>query len=361
MKKHIIIGGVVIAALGALILGKLMSREQFAEGTMDPVVEVVTPETKDIKLLTGLVGTVEPEEVVYIYPKASGDVTEVYVKAGEYVEAGQQLCVIDTKQIESAKSTLDAAELSLRQARDDLSRQSVLYSGGGISAQAYQQAQDSVTNAQITYNNAKTNYDNQVSYSQITAPLSGTVETFDIEVFDTVSQSDLVCVISGHGARITSFSVTERIKNNLSEGDEITLEKDGNSYTGTIYEISTMADSGTGLFKIKARMAADIDESKFPTGSAVKLYVVSEQANEVLTVPLNSVYYDGGLAYVYTYAQETGTIHKIQVEAGLSDADSMEIVSGLSGTETVLVTWSSELYEGASVRLKDQGSMQPAE
>ena len=43
----------------------------------------------DILLTTDLVGTIEPADIVYIYPKAGGDVTAVNVKAGDVVAAGQ--------------------------------------------------------------------------------------------------------------------------------------------------------------------------------------------------------------------------------------------------------------------------------
>ena len=69
-------------------------------------------------------------------------------------------------------------------------------------------------------------------------------------------------------------------------------------------------------------------------------------------VPVDAVYYDGGLSYVYTYDRETGTLHKIQVETGLYDAENIEVKSGLHGEEEVLVTWSTELHEGTRVRLK---------
>lgn len=352
MKKGIITGCVVAAVLCAVIVPKLLTKKTFAEPVSDPVVEVESPKNGDIILSSGLVGSVEPEEVVYIYPKASGDVTEVKIKAGQTVEAGQVICVIDTKQIESAKSSLESAQLALKQANEELSRQSVLYASGGISEQAYSQYQDSVKSAQISYNNAKTNYDNQVSYSQITAPITGTVEVCNIETYDTVSQNDLICVISGEGARIVSFSTSERIKKNLTEGDHIIVEKDGEQFEGTIYEVSSMADSSTGLFKVKARLDENMDETKLSTGSMVKLYVVSESAQDVMMVPVDAVYYDGGLSYVYTYDRETKTLHKIQVETGLYDADYIEVKRGLNGEEEVLVTWSTELHEGTRVRLK---------
>lgn len=353
MKKGWIIGGVAVAVLCLAVAKKVMTPKQFAQGMADPVVSAEYPEIRDIELTSGLVGSVEPEDVVYVYPKAGGDVTSVNVQAGDTVKAGQLLCVIDTKQVESAKNALESAQLSLHQAQEELARQQVLYAGGGISEQAYQQYQDQVKSAQIQYDNAKTTYDNQVSYSQVTAPIAGTVELCDVKVYDTVNSGNLLCVISGEGAKVVTFSVTERIRGNLNPGDQIRVEKDGKEYTGIIYEVSTMTDSTTGLFPVKARIDESLEEGSLPTGSSVKLYVVSQSADQVLSVPLDSVYYEGGNSYVYTYDSSDSTLHKIQVETGLNDSDYIEIDSGLTTDDMVLTTWSSELNEGTKVRLKE--------
>lgn len=71
-------------------------------------------EIGNIELYTGLTGTVEPSDIVYIIPKAAGEVTDVYVKAGDYVEEGQELLHIDTKQVDGAKINLDTAAISLQ-------------------------------------------------------------------------------------------------------------------------------------------------------------------------------------------------------------------------------------------------------
>lgn len=356
MIKKILIGVAVLGAACAIIIPRVMKKEPFAEAVADPVVEIASPERRDISLQTALVGKVEPEDVVYVYPKASGEVTEVKIKAGEQVEEGELLCVVDTKQVDSAKSSLDAASLALSQAKEELSRQTILYQGGGISEQAYKQYQDNVKSAQISYDNAKTNYDNQVSYSQITAPISGVVELCNIEVFDQVSPSDLLCVISGPTARVVSFSVTERIRGYLREGDGITVEKDGSQYEGEITEISYMADTETGLYKVKARLSMGKEEKILSTGSSVKLYVVSEKTENAMAVPVDAVYYDGGLAYVYTYDAENESLHKVQVETGTADEEWIEILSGIDMDTQVLTTWSSELYEGTKVRVKGEAA-----
>lgn len=353
MNKKLIVGGVIVLAACAVILPKIFTKKPFADAVAEPMVEVTSPETRDITLFTGLVGKVEPEDVVYVYPKASGEVQQVNVKAGDLVEEGDVICLVDTKQVDSAKNAMDSAKLTLDQAQDELNRQSVLYAGGGISQQAYEQYQNNVKSAQIAYNDAKTNYENQVSYSQIKAPISGLVEICNIEVFDQVSQSDLIFVISGQGSKVISFSITERIRQYLNEGDDVMVQKDGEDYRGVITEVSFMADTDTGLFKAKARLDEGIDESRFPTGSMLKLYVISEQVKGVMSIPVNSVYYDGGIPYVYTYDPETSTLHKLQVEVGLYDSDWIEVKSGIGSEAQVLTTWSSELYEGTVVRLKE--------
>ena len=142
----------------------------------------------------------------------------------------------------------------------------------------------------------------------------------------------------------------------MREGDEITVEKDQEEFNGVIYEVSSMADTESGLFNVKARLDQEPDWETLPTGSKVKLYVTSESVENVMLVPVDSVYYDGGLSYVYTYNEEEGTLHKEQVETGLYDSQWIEIQSGLDETDIVLTTWSSELYEGTYVRTVESGN-----
>lgn len=263
---------------------------------------------------------------------------------------GQVLCNIDTKQVESAKNTMDSAALTLRQAQEELSRQQLLYAGGGLSDQQYSQYQNAVSSAQINYDQAKYNYETQLEYSQITAPMEGLVEICNVENYDNVSQGNLIFVISGQGSRVVSFSTTERIRGYLKEGDTIDVEKDGQTYEGTVYEVSTMADETTGLYKVKASVDADV---VLPTGSEVKLYVTSEKAEggydhsriELFIMKMAN-------HYVYTYSD--GKVWQKFIEEGIFDSDILEVKSGLSMDDMVVTTWSSELYDGAEVRLKGE-------
>lgn len=310
-------------------------------------VKAVKPETGSVERTSSTSGTVEASDVVYVYAKAAGDVTSVNVKAGDTVAAGQLLCTIDTEQVESAKNSMDSAAVNLSEAQSTLSRMQLLYQGGDISDQEWEQYQNSVKTAKLNYDSAKLNYDRQVEYSSVTAPISGKIETCDIEVYDHVNQSAQLCVISGEGDKRVSFYVTERVVDHLGQGDAITITKNGNEYAGVITDISTMTDETNGLFKIKAELP---EANALATGSTVKVTVTSARAENVMTIPVDAIYYDGGIGNVYLY--EDGTIHKTEVEVGLYDSELAEIRSGLTGEEMVVSTWSSELYEGSIVNLK---------
>lgn len=310
-------------------------------------VKAEVPATGSLEKTTSLAGTVEPADVVYVYAKAGGDVTSVLVKAGDTVEAGQLLCTIDTEQVDTAKNSMDSAAISLSEAQSTLNRMQLLYQGGDISDQEWEQYQNNVKSAKLQYESAKLAYEKQVEYSSITAPIGGKIESCDLEVYDRVNQSAQLCVISGQGNKRVSFYVTENVVRNLNQGDKMTIERDGNSYEGVISDISTMVDDSNGLFKIKADLT---EVNSVATGSVVKVKVVSERADNVMTVPVDAIYYDGGVGNVYVY--EDGTIHKKEVEVGLYDSETAEIRSGLTAEEMVVSTWSSQLYEGSTVNLK---------
>lgn len=353
-KKLVIPAALVFIAAAAFTLGR---GEKGLEGKPAGVgrqmnvtaVSAEPPGTGSIELETAVTGTIEPSDVVYLYARAAGDVTAVLVKAGDTVEAGQLLAVIDTKQVESAENAMESARLSYEFAQSTLSRQELLYAGGDISEQEYEQYQNQAESSRLAYESAKMSYENQVEYSNITAPVSGVIESCSIEAFDHISANEQLCVISGEGAQTLKFKVTERIAGNLTAGDELRVEKDGETYSGSITEVSGMADASTDLFEVKGSInGAD----SVASGSVVKIYLVSDRAENVMTVPVDAVYFDGGVGNVYLY--QDGTVHKQQVEVGIFDSSLAEIQSGLTESDLVISTWSSELYEGSTVKLKNE-------
>ncbi len=362
MNKKVIAAGVVVVAVAAVAAGFLFNnqgggnRAGMAQDTTYAVVKADYPYTGDVSVTSSLTGTVEANDVVYVYAKAGGDILSVNVKPGDIVQHGDVLCEINTEQVETAKNTMDSALVQYNEAQSTLNRMQILYNGGDLSAQDYEQYQNNVESARLSYESAKYNYDKQVEYSTVTAPIDGKIESCDLDVYDHISQNDELCVISGDtGSRIT-FYVSQRMLNNLSVGDEVQVVKNSTTYQGWITEISTIVDSDTGLFKIKAELE---ETDEIAIGSSVKIQFVSDRSENVMLIPVDAIYYSGSKGYVYVY--EDGYAKTVSVEVGLYDDDNAEIISGLEPTDLVVSTWSSNLYEGANIRLMSELQAEEAE
>lgn len=352
ISKKVVVSGVVLLGIAAL-LGKVMNRKTEETVTAPPSVQTTQMETGTIELYRKLVGSVEPSDVVYVYPKASGEVTEIFVKTGDTVEKDQLLCIIDTKAVDAARLNLEAAQAALEDMEVNYARQKVLFEAGDISSYAWEQTQLGMKNAKIQYDSAKVNYDTQMEFSYITATIGGKLENFNLELHDMVSPQNLMCVISGEGSKVVTFSLPEKIQKRLSIGDRILIDKNGEAYEGVITEISTALDAGTGLFKIKAAVE---DGEGLQTGASVKLSVTSDKAEQVDVLPVGCIYYEGGEPFVYTY--DEGIVHQVPVEVGIYDETYIEIRDGLSKTDQVISSWSSELFEGSSVVLAEETNVE---
>ena len=340
-----VVGAVAVGALGAAVWFRLNQEEVVMEAIPDPTVRVEYPQKATIELETGLTGTVTAEESVYVIATGSGEVLEVYVKLGDYVEKDQELFKIDNLQLDSAKIQLDAAKIQLKDAQTNLERMKVLYESGDIAAQAYEQVVSGVEAAKLQVKGLQLAYDAQVDATVVKAPISGRLESFSV-VEKNMLSAGMVGVISSEGSKTVNFAVTERVQQGIKVGDPFTVEKNGLEYHGTIIEVGTMVDMQTGLFTVKANLE---DAAGIANGSMVKLYVTAQKAEDVLTVPANCVNYDDGEAFVYTYDAETGLASKVFVEDGLVDAEKIEIESGLDYDDQVIVSWTRELFDGASV------------
>ncbi|WP_097002574.1 efflux RND transporter periplasmic adaptor subunit [Lacrimispora amygdalina] len=353
-KKIFIIAGtvVLVAVLAGLVLPKILngSKEELV-AEAPPVVTAQKPQIRSIEISNELMGTIEPDSIVHVTPLDSGEVTSVAVKTGDTVTAGQLLCVIDTKKVESTRIAMETSRITYEDAKKNLDRYTVLHAAGDVSDADYQSTVDKVEISRLQYENAKISYNLQVESSQVTAPISGKVESFNISVHDMISPQTAICVISGDGGKSLTFYVSERIVNGLKAGDSIRVEKNGTDHDATITEVSTMVDSSSGLFKVKASIPSG---DTLATGTSVKLYVTAQKAENVLTVPVDSIYYEAGKPFIYTYLD--GTLKKNAVTIGLTNNEYAEVQSGITADDQVVVTWTSELYDGSKVTLSEENT-----
>lgn len=313
------------------------------------MVAAENPELRSIEVSTELIGTIEPDSIVYVTPKGAGEIISVNVQTGDQVTAGQLLCEIDTKQVEAARLTMETARVSYEDAKSNLDRYSVLHAAGDMAEADFQKLADNVELARLQYESAKLGYNLQLESSQVTSPIAGRVESYNVKLHDMVSQQSQICVIAGAGdGKAVTFYASERIVGGLKAGDPVTVEKNGTDHVASITEVSSMVDPQSGLFKVKASIP---DGGALATGTSVKLRVISEKAENVLTVPVDAVYYEGGSPYIYTYGD--GVLHKNAVTVGIADNSFIEVKDGINAGDLVVTTWTTEFYDGSKVTLSE--------
>ena len=87
MKKSKIVIAAVVAVAAVMIVPRFLKPKEEVNSAAVPVVSVANPEIGTIEIYTDLSGSIEPSEMASIIPKAAGEVTEIYVKAGDVVTA----------------------------------------------------------------------------------------------------------------------------------------------------------------------------------------------------------------------------------------------------------------------------------
>lgn len=358
MKKGVKIGiGLAVVVIAAAGIFSIFRKEpEVVDDDVRPVIEAQKPQTGTITLYTDVIGTIEPSETVTVTPKIGGEVLEVMFEAGQYVEAGQPLCRIDSDALTALRISMESAQVSMNDANSTLQRTQALFAGGTVSQQALEQAQNAATAARLQYEAAKNQYDLQVEYTTVTAPISGIVESRGVDPHDNISTETTIGVISAKDQIMVKFSVPERVMKNLETGMTVTVDKYGTEYQGNITEIASMADSSSGLYEIKAAVA---DGTSLTTGSRAKVNVLKEQAEDVMTIPVDAVSYDDGNPFIYIY--DNGTAKRVDIESGIYDMDLMEVQGGISPDDMVITSWSNELSDGVEVVLADDENETPAE
>lgn len=206
-------------------------------------------------------------------------------------------------------------------------------------------SQASLQQAQVAVDSAKLQLDN----TKVTSPVSGVVKTKNVDKFGMAQAGYTAYVITNDDTILADFYVTESVYKNLTMGQEIVIERNGEEYTGKISELAENIDPMKNLFEIKAEVVGNVDA--LSSGTAVKISAVTDRASNAMTIPVDCVYYESDKAYVYT--EEGGVLKKTFVEIGIFNDEQMQIVSGLTPESVVVSSWSSELRDGLKVTTTD--------
>ena len=181
-----------------------------------------------------------------------------------------------------------------------------------------------------------------LSYYTVKAPVSGVIESKNVSVNGMATPSSPAYTIVNNHTMTVTFQVSETVKNTFSIGQEVTVERNNDTYTASITEIGASVNPQSGLFQVKACVAAD--GTKLPNGVSVKVSADTYRAENTMIIPYEAVYYENEGAYVYT--SENGRAVKKPITTGIFDDDNIVVTSGLNLGDILVTSWAPQLTEG---------------
>ena len=351
-SKGKLIAIIIIALVAIFIIYRLLPKKVSLNEDARPTVLVEEPELRDIYNETDYIGTMQPQEEVNVIPMMAGEILTVNFNIGDHVNAGDVLATLKADSLDSLKIQVDANKIQADDAAKALSRTQELYDAGAVSKQTLESAQSGAKSAKLAYEAALNQYNITYDYANITAPISGIIESKNADIHAIASQGIPICSISSGEGISVSFGVSESTMKNINIGDNITIEKDSSSYDGKITEISTKVSQTSGLFEVKAAILAQSSDA-LPSGTKTKVVVISKSSTNVLSIPLSAISYSDGNPFIYLYGDD-GTAIKTDITTGIYDDTYIEVTDGLNASDKVITTWSNELYDGTAVSVKGQ-------
>lgn len=204
-------------------------------------------------------------------------------------------------------------------------------------------AQVSMEGAQVAIDSAEY----QLDMYTLTAPISGVIESVNVNAHDYASPGNPAFVISNKDTMMITFYVSEGIRNTLYVGQKVQADRNGKLYNAAITEIGSMIEQTTGLFAVKACVNAP-DESLL-TGSSVKVIADTYSQDNALLIPYDAVYYDDSQPYVYVAVNNI--VERRDIETGIFDENTITVLSGLTVEDQLIVSWSANLRDGAEISI----------
>lgn len=201
-------------------------------------------------------------------------------------------------------------------------------------------AQISMDAAQISIDSAKY----KLGLYTLKAPVSGVVEQVNVTANNMGSTNQASFVITDPDSKTVVFYVQGDVRKELKTGQKVTIFCNNEKYAGSINEIGVAVDAQTGMFQVKAGIT---NGKEIANGTQVELVTVAHEEDNALIIPLDAVYFEDGVPYIYIY--EDGIAKKTEIDIALHDAEKIVTTNrGLAGKE-IITSWSSNLQDGAKV------------
>ena len=354
MKELIAAACACIAAIG------------FAQGRPAPVVGVEKPVEVKESEPKSYVGVLKASERVSVTAQVAGKIWKQNFREGGRVEKGQTLFEIEDTvykaNLATAKANLKRLEAQLALAEKEVVRYKKALEKKGVSENDYDRAVNSraVTLADIETAKARIALaENDMVYTKVLSPISGTVGETKIRVGNNVSPQtgELVSIVQSDPIDI-QFALSESDFYRSFDGrtlrGNVRLEvrrADGEAVDRKISVdfVDNQVDHATDT--IMVQLVADNADSMLVPGGYAKVLLTEKFEPAKIAVKVSAVMFEGEKRFVYVVGKGD-VAERREIKTGEQIGDLQLVESGLSSDERVVVTGIHKVVDGQSVVAK---------
>jgi len=356
-----ILGCVVLLGLAATGCQQEKPAAPAGAGMQGMPVRTVTVSLAPVAQASEYVATIKSRRSVSVEPMVPGMLTQIRVKSGDRVAAGQVLMQIDPRMQNAAVEAARATERQKKALYDfnkvEIDRQKKLFDAGITSRDAFDQAQQAFDNTKADYESAlnlRKTQEEQLAYYTIRAPFAGVAGDVPVHIGDYVAPmnnppSILTTVDENKDLEAYIYIPTERAGQVRKGLDVELMDNSGKLLEKTKIDfLSAEVDPTLQGILVKAPVHTPLETLR--TAQMIKARVIWSNT-PMAVVPVLAVMRQGGQTFVFVAQERGGHLFAMQTAVTLGDTveNSYSVTAGLKAGDKVIVSGTQFLVNGMPV------------
>lgn len=310
--------------------------------TLPPAkVRIAVVRAENLPILTEVSGTIRAVQRAQIAAKLMGVIEELPVSLGQRVRTGDVLARISAGEI---SARLAQAQSQLNVARRDLDRERDLLGKGASTADLVRGLEDRLALNQGMVREAEV----MLGYATVRAPFDGVVARKAANPGDLASPGLALLELEGTGAFEVEVAVPDTFAGTLAPGARFHVSSPAVdlSFQAALNEVSPGADPNARSILAKLSVPAG---TAVRSGQFVRVGLQGASVRTLL-IPTAALTPHGQVERVFVAGENNRAVLRL-VKSGGSRGDQLEIVSGLSEGERVVVAPPAGLREGQALEV----------
>jgi len=310
-------------------------------------VEAVKVATAAMPQTITAVGSLRSDESITVRPEVAGRISAILFNEGQRVSKGATLIKLDPS-INAAD--VEQARANLKLAKSKFDRAVDLAKSNFISGQAKDEAENNLRVAEASLQLA----DAKLAKMEIKAPFSGIIGLRVVSIGDYVKEGADVVNLEAIDPLKVDFRVPEIYMKQVQVGQALEVSLDalpGKTYEGKVFAINPLVDATGRSIVIRAQVK-NADTALRP-GMFARVRLITRDSQDSLVIPEQAIVPQGDEQFVFRVVD--GKAVRTKIVVGQRRDSKVEILGGLTGSDTVVTAGQMKLREGVAVAIAGNG------